>query len=899
MAKVKARLLPRRKALSIAIAGALALPAAAGAQDVVLEEIVVSSFRESLMDSMDIKKNSDSIVEAVTAEEIGKLPDISIAESIARLPGLTAQRLNGRGQVISVRGLSPDFTTALLNGREQVTTGDNRGVEFDQFPSELLSGVVVYKTPDAGLIGQGLAGTVDLRTVRPLQYGKQALAGNIRYEMTELDALNAGSADDGWRYSLSYVDQFADGTVGLALGFAHMSNPSQEERFNAWGYPGGPDDNLIIGGSKPYVRSSELKRDGIIGVLEFQPTDNFNAAIDMYYSEFEEDQQLRGIELPLWWSSAQFQPGYSSADGLVTEGTFANVRGVMRNDVTSRKSEVFSAGVNLEFAMGSEWTGEVDFGHSKVDRNDLILETYSGIPQSSGTADTLSFVWSDRGPVFTPTFDYGDASQVFLTSPQGWGGDVVPGGQLGYSNQPSIEDELNQIRLSAKRDVSFGPLTEMEIGVNYGKREKQLVADEFFLGLASGATAASIPNVTGLTDLGFLGIDGMVSYNPRELIKDGVYSLTRNPNGDVAIKSWQVEEEVTLGYVKFTIDTDLGNVPMTGNIGVQFVDTDQSSTAISASGGGSGVALVPTTGGTSYTDVLPSLNVTWDFGNDNYLRFAAARTMARPRMDEMRASRTYGYNPTLASSTDINASPWSAGGGNPELEPWIANAFDLSYEKYFAGRTGYFALAYFYKDLESYIYGQQVLQDFTGFIGPQPGEEPALNVGYSFAPANGKGGRINGVEAALSLTGEMLSDALAGFGTVLTFSWTDSNIKPNPGNPSQPLPGLSEEVGNFTVYYEKNGFTSRVSARYRSDFLGEVSGFGNGRNLTMVEGETVLDAQVGYNFSGRLEGLSMMVQGFNLSDEPFQTYYNDDTRQIRDHQVYGRSYMVGFSYRYR
>ncbi|MFZ9059937.1 MAG: TonB-dependent receptor domain-containing protein, partial [Steroidobacteraceae bacterium] len=154
-------------------------------------------------------------------------------------------------------------------------------------------------------------------------------------------------------------------------------------------------------------------------------------------------------------------------------------------------------------------------------------------------------------------------------------------------------------------------------------------------------------------------------------------------------------------------------------------------------------------------------------------------------------------------------------------------------------------------------------------------------------------------EAALSLTGEMLSDALAGFGTVLTFSWTDSNIKPNPGNPSQPLPGLSEEVGNFTVYYEKNGFTSRVSARYRSDFLGEVSGFGNGRNLTMVEGETVLDAQVGYNFSGRLEGLSMMVQGFNLSDEPFQTYYNDDTRQIRDHQVYGRSYMVGFSYRYR
>jgi iron complex outermembrane receptor protein len=104
---------------------------------------------------MDLKKGSEMIVEAVSAEDIGKLPDLSITDSLARLPGLTAQRLNGRSQVISVRGLSPDFTTALLNGREQVTVGDNRGIEFDQYPSEMLSSVVVYKTPDASLIGQG------------------------------------------------------------------------------------------------------------------------------------------------------------------------------------------------------------------------------------------------------------------------------------------------------------------------------------------------------------------------------------------------------------------------------------------------------------------------------------------------------------------------------------------------------------------------------------------------------------------------------------------------------------------------------------------------------------------------------------------------------------------------
>jgi iron complex outermembrane receptor protein len=162
---------------------------------------------------------------------------VSIAESLARLPGLTAQRLDGRGQVISIRGLAPDFTTALLNGREQVSTGDNRGVEFDQYPSELLSAVVVYKTPDAGLIGQGLAGTADLRTVRPLAFGKRALAVGARYEWNDIGALNAGTKAHGNRFNVSYIDQFMDNTLGVAIGYAHMESPYQAERWNSWGYP--------------------------------------------------------------------------------------------------------------------------------------------------------------------------------------------------------------------------------------------------------------------------------------------------------------------------------------------------------------------------------------------------------------------------------------------------------------------------------------------------------------------------------------------------------------------------------------------------------------------------------------------------------------------------------------
>ena len=188
---MKAQKIFRRKELTVAISLLLAASGTALAQDqvaddqdsdeMIIEEVIVTGLRKSLENSMNLKKGSEMIVEAVSAEDIGKLPDLSITDSLARLPGLTAQRLNGRSQVISVRGLAPDFTTALLNGREQVTVGDNRGIEFDQYPSELLSSVVVYKTPDASLIGQGLAGTADMLTIRPLAPHQTQHRSSARY----------------------------------------------------------------------------------------------------------------------------------------------------------------------------------------------------------------------------------------------------------------------------------------------------------------------------------------------------------------------------------------------------------------------------------------------------------------------------------------------------------------------------------------------------------------------------------------------------------------------------------------------------------------------------------------------------------------------------------------------
>ena len=884
---------------------ALAFAGTASAQDAPqdettqVEEVIVTGIRSSIESSIATKRDNTSIVEVVTAEDIGKLPDMSIAESLARLPGLAAQRQDGRAQVISIRGLGPDFTTALLNGREQVTTGDNRGVEFDQYPSEALASVLVYKTPDGSLVGQGLAGTVDLRTIRPLEYGRRAIALNARYEMNDIGALNAGTSDTGQRYSVSYIDQFANDTIGLALGYAHMSSPYQSERFESWGYPGDANGDLVIGGAKVFVMSSELKRDGFFGTLELRPNDRVHSTFDAFYSEFDNTQILRGVEFPLLWGGAPLS-NQTVEDGLVTSGTYSNVRAVGRGDVTARESKLLSLGWNTEMVLNDRWSLDADLSYSKVDRTDTILETYWGTGRNhTGPTDTLDFVISGDGvPQFSADLDYADPGLMRLTSPQGWGGDVIPGGQDGYLNMPTIEDELKAVRLTLNGDVDLGAFNALETGVYFSSREKSLVADEWFLGIPGGATVpVPADYLLEPTSLSYGGIPGILSYDALGLVNDGFYNLVRNPNGDVQSKNWTVEEDIVIGYAKLNMDANFGSIPVTGNLGIQAVYTDQHSNGFAATGTGAGTMFTAIDGGDTYLQILPSMNLILELKDDLFLRTALARTMARPRMDQMRASRGYGFNPTLnVPGATVNNSPWSGGGGNPELRPWVANVADISLERYF-GRSAYVSLAAFYRDLKTFVYDEQRPADFTGF--PTGGVVPVINTGLYSSPQNGEGGGMWGVEFAASAPFDIFHPSLEGFGAFVSISRNGSEIEQPGTGVKTAIPGLSETVANVTLYYERYGFQSRVSARHRSEFLGEMSGFANGRTLRQVGAETVVDAQLGYEFEhGALEGLSLLAQVNNLTDEPFFTYENGDERRVINHQRYGRTFMFGLNYRY-
>ncbi|MGB7656598.1 MAG: TonB-dependent receptor plug domain-containing protein, partial [Novosphingobium sp.] len=482
-------------------------------------DITVTGYRVSLENAVNKKKRSDLVVESVSAEDIGKLPDASIAESVARLPGLTSQRLSGRANSITIRGFAPDFSTTLLNGREQTSTGDNRAVEFDQYPAEVINQVNVYKTPMASLVGQGLSGTVDLRTIRPLEAGKRVVSIGARGSIADLGALNAGSKSSGWRANVVYVDQFKNDTIGLALSASYVDEPYQTQEFNAWGYPTGPAGNLIIGGSKSYNTSSRLKRLGLQGTLELRLTPNLTSTVDAFYSDFKDDNIKRGIELPLWWSSASLAPGYTASGGFVTSGTYTGVKGVVRNDAFQRHAKLYSFGWNLDYKGDDGWDAMLDVSHSRTNRNELAVESYSGTGRGAlGATDSIGFTSGSTGTVFSPTINYGDYSKILLTSPQGWGGTQIAtngtridGGQDGYYNNRIVSGRLYQVHGELTRHFDGAFISSVQVGLNYTSRTKALRPDEYFIGLTAntdGLTSVAVPTQyqLGTTNLAFLGL---------------------------------------------------------------------------------------------------------------------------------------------------------------------------------------------------------------------------------------------------------------------------------------------------------------------------------------------------------------------------------------------------------
>jgi TonB-dependent receptor len=930
------------------------------------QTIVVTGIRHAIETSIAAKRNSDSIVEAITAEDIGKLPDTSIAESLARLPGLTGQRgADGRVNVISIRGLSPQFSGALLNGREVVSSNDGRAVEYDQFPSELIGSAMVYKTPNATLLGQGLSGTVDLMARRPLDTRGREMAINLRGETNSLKTQVPGVASPGGnRISLSYVNQFADNTFGVAVGFAHLDSttqsrvteldnygdytpyglpvsggpPSLFQGPNNWGYPAKALLPMFWTGSQTTKKNT---RDGLMAVLEYKPNKDLHSQLDLYYSKFDTHEVGGKLTSNMFASWGQGATNTLSNVGTTqvgqntyaTSATADHLPTTTTNWDTKRRDTISALGWNTTLKLGDAWTTMADLSYSKDIRDEKYQEVYAG-PWDTAANNWAYGPFKWNVPVDGSQQTFTPLQSGFLSNPAGikfgdvGGFDYVPGDKhwTGVIRDPHVEDEIKTLRLQAKRSLDGGIFSGFTGGINFTQRDKTVAKNETRLVMktdGSGNNIRDIPagSVQAPLDMAWMGVPQFIRIDVPSLVSSGalglkpaVFSLKGNDSS--------VHEKITTAYAMLDIDTQLMGLPIRGNAGVQAVRSQQNSMGYEYTGNDDNVdlsLLLQRTGGATYNDVLPSMNLVAEIRPDLIARFGLGMATARPNINDMRAGGGTPVPNTKAG--DPHEGEWSTTyTGNPELKPWKASAIDLSIEKYF-GKRSYISFAAFRKNLISYILSSEQAVDRSGVPLP-PGYVPSPGVvvqqfGGDIKPRNGSGGRVEGIELAASLEASLLMPELDGFGIVISASKLNSSISDQAIDQNSNLVvlnskisinGLSGISNNLTFYYEKYGFSARVSQRYRSPFSATTRDIFFRPTTKTWGADKVVDLQLGYNFddAGAYKGLSLLLQVNNVTNSYTRNYKTpgnvdvpDPTQAVPNFTYqFGRQTLAGLNYKF-
>lgn len=938
----------------IVLAQAAPAPAAAdapAASSTTVGEIVVTGYARSIQNATRSKKLSNEIIESISAEDIGKLPDVSIADALSRLPGVAVQEASGRAKYISIRGFGPDYTTATLNGRTIATVDDNRRFDYGQYPGDLFQQIDVIKTPSADLLNAGLAGTVNLQTYDPLTQ-KNSAAINVQGGFGQYSPLNPEADNKGYKVSALYVHKFADNTIGVSAGFSAINDPTQDYHWATGGgngnyYGPGQTDaggNKLIGPDdiQNYANSNTLTRQSGFGHVVYRPNTQFEMSVDALYTKTRTEEYSRGWEMPLAsWSQDQIVPGSETgSNGYLTSSQW-RVNPTLRNDFNTSDGATAAVGWNAKYRFNDSLKLVVDANYSRATRHDNTYEIYGGtsfqnITKNGGAVTpalaTVTRLSDGTYGVNIAGANFASPAQVFLTDPQGWG-------QVGFNNVPDFKDTVKGMRAELDGDTHWAIFKSWEIGLNYSDENKVSNYSGYFIclpgvpgtvtvagcgaypGLNGGPNSVAIPSSIVTGSVSPYGVTGtrIIAVNP--LAAQGLLRIAPQSYASDTARDWTVEEKILTGYLQANIDTTVSGMRLRGNVGAQIVHTDQSSIGTVAL---SSTSTAATHGGTTYTDILPSGNLTLEVKRDLFMRFGVSRTLARATMDDENASFSVGFcgNQGCTTVPQINGKTplFQGGGGNPYLKPYYATNYDLSFEKYFLHDQGKIALAGYYKSITNFTTQNQNLNtgninsngpstqaaygyDFSAYSSLANGSplltNPAYTTqGWASAPTNNGSGYVLGYEFSSVVPLKVLAPWLDGFSIIGNYAHTDSSIKFSNGNQIT-LPGLSKYVYQAQLFYEKWGFNARVSYTNRGNFLGDYQLFNAQVTANLTKSQDTLDAQVGYDFkTGRLNGLSLYLQGHNLTNSTSISYVNGDPREVNIRDQYGATVLAGATYKF-
>lgn len=885
-------------------------------QKAVIEEIVVKGFGASLGKALREKRFSDSVVEVISSDDLGVLPDVSIADSLARLPGVATSRDRGNASRISIRGMGARLNAATMNNREIVSAEPSRDVRFEQFPAELIDSVQVYKSPVASRAEGGISGLVNMDFVSPLSRDGRKISFSGDHMHNELGDDLPGTDGNGHKFSFGYIDQFSD-TLGIALGLTYQDQPSLERGVKSWDYNNGDNRGDLnendVPEDAPWGVVAKSKRGnnervGGLAVVEWKPSASLSIKGDLFYSQFdieEPDDQMGQGNLGNWADDGSGPRGYAASaydSSLIdptivirADGSEQIVAGSQFNSGLNvaiptwfQTNEMLSTGLN-GFYLGDTWRVTGDIGYSQASIESVwvrINPTYTGgdydlgFDVTSGTPEIIVH----QGDVSDPeNYSLGAVSEVWYeTSPGTWEPtmEFAPS-TMDADGDKQLTDEMYNVNLDFERDISFGVFETLRFGARYTDRTKE--NDQI-----NNWSRSAIQD-HGLTDYG-ISYDIGGGYNAPEIytyrnwheVADTAFGGSDNP-GDRSDKnllaSWELNETNTAAYVMFDMSGQIGDVPFTGNLGLRYAKTDVESIGHQqgsqwtqdSDGNWNPPSATPVVVNHDYDEWLPSLNMIFNITDDSQIRLGMARTLARPPLLEMRTGFTI----------NTDSLPYTANGGNPTLDPYVANQIDLGYE-YFWGDKSAATINLFYKDLKSHI---GLASDTVNFEGTD----------YQFTgTVNGDGGVIQGFEVLYQQTFDMLPAPFDGLGIFANYSYTDSDVmefKPE-GNPYS-LGGLSEDVASLTIWYEKQDFDARVSFNYRSEYTGINSWKPSDVNLN--DAVNTVDTSVGYQVTDNLK-FSLQVQ--NLTNEPSISYWDNDPHKPASNVEWGRRILVGFEYNF-
>jgi iron complex outermembrane receptor protein len=863
----------------------LALPVAA--QDVSagdpaqgVEEVVVTGIRESLNQARDIKRESTQFVDAIVADDIGKLPDRNVAESLARVSGVQVDRGIAEGTSVSVRGLRQNVY--LFNGRQIIDPTGRGGVGLETLgtstygllslvPSELISRLELTKLASADQISGALGGIVDVQTPMPLdgpsRYGVKV--GGVYYDQ----------ASEGGYEAFGLLSQkFAGDTLGVLLSASYNKRDLSQEGLDTFsGYSRFTDSGGVVRFGHADARPEEIAETrenlGLNGVLQWQPSDGVEIIADTFYSELASDRER-------WWlafnptaglTNARYSPNNILLSGTATGPVLTNT------EFLDTDGDIWSTALRGNFDVTDRLRASAEIAYTES--SSTAHQVYFRLQPIIGVLPSVNFdlTAGDLGSYQISGIDLSDPTQLRYT--------------ILFDNLFVADSEDAAVRTDWTYDLDAGFLKAASVGLRYDRLDSEQNPLRADIRPTGGIPATALSRYismysnSGFAEGEFAGlprsylaassaVTGCAAFTDVPAVSQNVQCLDPINNTNALSSTFEIKERFTEGYTKFDYDTDVGSASLTGNVGVRYVRRELESI---------GNQIAPTGGATPSTfertdaDWLPSAVAKLAVNDDLIFRLGAARVIAYPNTVDLNSGVTLANNAVFVGGVQTQLGTGT--GGAPDLDPFKADQVDLSAEYYFA-EEALFSLGLFYKDVSTFIVQQQSPETYGG-------------VNYLVnRKVNGEEAEVQGVELLLQLPFSFLPGAFDGFGVIASYSYIDSTtpIKDVAGR-TLPLPGLSENNVNLVGYYERGPISVRLAYNWRDDYLIGLSAAATGIYNSPY---TDVSATLRYDFT---PSVSLGLEALNLLDEKQRTYDGVD-EALRTNLFFGRIYKASVSLKF-